>query len=104
VLLKCRVADGTEFGTCCPVLLEYTLFKLVYSGPLRKNKRVSIFLKPCLKTLNEILRIECDLMNIINRNVNEQNSGCAGVIQAATVIEYKLTLAVSSQLTGICRT
>jgi len=43
-------------------------------------------------------------VNIINRDVNEQNSRCVGVIRVTTIIEFKLTLAVNSQLTGINRT
>jgi len=43
-------------------------------------------------------------VNIINRDVNEQNSRCVGMIRVTTIIEIKLTLAVSSQLTGINRT
>jgi hypothetical protein len=42
-------------------------------------------------------------VNIINRDVNEQNSLCVGVISVTTIIEFKLTLAVSSQLTGTNR-
>ena len=103
MLLKCRASDDTEFGTCCPALLEHALFKFVYAKPLSKGKRVSVFLKPCMKTLNEIFRTECDLINVINRNVNEQNSRCAGVIRVTKIIECKLILAVSSQLSGINR-
>ena len=65
---------------------------------------ISVFLKTCTKALNEILRIECDLTNIINRDVNEENSWCVGVMRVTTIIECKLTLAVSSQFTGINRT
>jgi len=62
VSLKCRVSDDAEYGTCCSVFLEHALLKLVYARTLRKSTRLSVFLKPCMKTLNEILRIECDLM------------------------------------------
>jgi hypothetical protein len=102
--LKLSVSVDTEFGTCCPVLPQHVIFKLVYARPLRKGSRVSVFLKPCMKTLKEILRIECDLMNTINTYVNEQNSRCVGVMRVTTIIDYKLTVAVSSQLIGINRT
>jgi len=50
------------------------------------------------------LRIECGLMDVINRNVKEQISLCVGVMRVNTIIECKLILAVSLQLIVIDRT
>ena len=49
--LKFRASD--DFSA----LLEHALIELIYPRPLRMSKRVSVFLKPCMKTMNEILRI-----------------------------------------------
>jgi hypothetical protein len=50
-----------------------------------------------------ILHISRIKVNVINRNVNEQNSRCVGVIRVTKIIKCQLTVAVSSQLTDINR-